>query len=149
VLETSLTDQLTGAFSPRLRHVEITGSELRSIDSEAFEGIEENHELVLQIRGTQIEELPAGLFAKLEKIPHLSLDLRDNKFSSLSPGTLYSNGTSWENIGTRLISGKWHLYNTFHYIATLRVVDIKYFVSIAIEKKLFLHRFVLSKYLTN
>jgi hypothetical protein len=114
--------------------VEITGSELRNIDADAFEGIEENHELVLQIRGTQIEELPAGLFVKLEKIPHLSLDLRDNKFSSLSPGTLYSNGTSWENIGTRLISGKWHLYSTFHYIATLRVVDIKCFVSVAIEK---------------
>lgn len=106
VLESSLTDQLTGAFTPRLRHVEITGSELRNIDAEAFEGIEENYEMVLQIRGTQIEELPAGLFAKLEKIPHLSLDLRDNRLSSLSPGTLYSNGTSWENVGTRLISGK-------------------------------------------
>ncbi|XP_069684863.1 chaoptin [Periplaneta americana] len=105
VLESSLTDQLLGAFTPRLRHLEITGSELRSIDSDAFEGIEENYELVLQIRGTQIEELPSGLFAKLEKIPHLSLDLRDNKFSSLSPGTLYSNGTSWENVGTKLISG--------------------------------------------
>ena len=86
--------------------MEITGTELRTIDAEALEGIEDNYELVLQIRGTQIEELPAGLFAKLEKIPHLSLDLRDNKFSSLSPGTLYSNGTSWENIGTKLISGK-------------------------------------------
>jgi hypothetical protein len=93
--------------------VEITGSELRSIDAEAFDGIEENYELVLQIRGTQIEELPAGLFAKLEKIPHLSLDLRDNKFSSLSPGTLYSNGTSWENVGTKLISGKSGLHNLF------------------------------------
>jgi hypothetical protein len=106
VLESSLTDQLLGAFNSRLRHVEITGSELRHIDAEAFEGIEANYELVLQIRETQIEELPAGLFAKLEKIPHLSLDLRDNKFSSLSPGTLYSNGTSWENVGTKLISGK-------------------------------------------
>lgn len=113
VLESSLTDQLLGTFTPRLRHVEITGSELRSIDAEAFDGIEENYELVLQIRGTQIEELPAGLFAKLEKIPHLSLDLRDNKFSSLSPGTLYSNGTSWENVGTKLISGKSGLHNLF------------------------------------
>jgi hypothetical protein len=100
---------LLGAFTPRLRHLEITGSELRTIDAEAFEGTEGNYELGLQIRGTQIEELPAGLFAKLEKIPHLSLDLRDNKFSSLSPGTLYSNGTSWENVGTRLISGKLRL----------------------------------------
>ena len=106
MLESSLTDQLLGAFNTRLRHLEITGSELRSIDAEALEGIEENYELVLKIKGTQIEELPAGLFAKLEKIPHLSLDLRNNKFSSLSPGTLYSNGTSWENIGTKLVSGK-------------------------------------------
>ena len=110
VLESSLTDQLLGAFNSRLRHVEITGNELRSIDAEALEGIEENYELVLKIRGTKIEELPAGLFAKLEKIPHLSLDLRDNKFSSLSPGTLYSNGTSWENIGTKLVSGKYRMF---------------------------------------
>jgi hypothetical protein len=110
VLESSLTDQLLGAFTSRLRHVEITGSELRTIDAEALEGIEENYELVLKIKGTQIEELPGGLFAKLEKIPHLSLDLRDNKFSSLSPGTLYSNGTSWENIGTKLVSGKYRMF---------------------------------------
>ncbi|PSN46305.1 hypothetical protein C0J52_18602 [Blattella germanica] len=105
VLETSLTDQLLGAFNPRLRNLEITGADLRHIDADAFDGIEENYELALQIRGTLVEELPAGLFARLEKIPHLSLDLRDNKFSSLSPGTLYSNGTSWENVGTKLVSG--------------------------------------------
>ena len=106
VLEPALTDQLLGAFNPRLRHLELTGTELRRIDADAFDGVEDNYELALQIRGTQVDELPAGLFARLERIPHLSLDLRDNRFSSLSPGTLYSNGTSWENVGTKLISGK-------------------------------------------
>jgi hypothetical protein len=36
--ETSLTDQLLGAFNTKLRHLEVTGENLRTIDADAFEG---------------------------------------------------------------------------------------------------------------
>lgn len=105
VLESALTDQLLNAFSPKLRHLEITGRTLRSVAADALEGVEANYELALRISGTQISSLPAGLFARLHRVPHLSLDLRDNKFTTLSPGTIYPNGSSWESVGTKLISG--------------------------------------------
>jgi len=41
---------------------------------------------------------------KLEKIPHLSLDIGDNLFTYLSADTLYHN-TSWETVGTKLVAG--------------------------------------------
>ncbi|KAF4518519.1 hypothetical protein B566_EDAN004263 [Ephemera danica] len=104
VLEPVLSDQLLGAFSPKLQELEITGSNLRHISPDAFEGVEENYALALQIRGTQLEELPTGLFSILERVPILSLDLRDNRFSSLSPSAMYANGSDWEMIGTRVIS---------------------------------------------
>ncbi|GLH08939.1 Uncharacterized protein GBIM_14095 [Gryllus bimaculatus] len=105
ILEPALTDQLLNAFSPKLRHLEITGAGLRSVAADALDGLDANYELVLRIRGTQLSSLPAALFARLHRVPHLSLDLRDNKFSTLSPGTLYPNGSSWESVGTKLISG--------------------------------------------
>jgi Leucine-rich repeat (LRR) protein len=106
ILEPVLSDQLLGAFSPKLQEIEITGTNLRHISPDAFEGVEENYALALQIRGTQIEELPTGLFSILERVPVLSLDLRNNKFTTLSPNAVYTNGTNWEVVGTRLISGK-------------------------------------------
>ncbi|XP_065338557.1 chaoptin [Cloeon dipterum] len=104
VLEPVLNDQLLGAYSPKLQEIEITGSNLKQISPDAFEGVEENYALALQIRGTQVEELPAGVFAALERVPILSLDLRDNKFTTLSPFTIYNNGSNWEVVGTKLIS---------------------------------------------
>lgn len=41
VLESHLTDQLIGAFNPKLKYLEITGTSLKSIEPDAFEGIEE------------------------------------------------------------------------------------------------------------
>jgi hypothetical protein len=60
VLERSgiLTDQILGAFGPKLKELEITGP-LHTITTDAFEGIE-SYELKLSIRGTNIKSLPAG-----------------------------------------------------------------------------------------
>ena len=41
IMESHLTDQLLGSFNPKLNNLEISGNNLRSIEMEAFEGIEE------------------------------------------------------------------------------------------------------------
>ncbi|XP_039277765.1 chaoptin [Nilaparvata lugens] len=105
IYETVLTDQLVGAFNPKLTTIDISGYNLKHIDGKAFIGIEDNSELVLRIHDTQIEELPPGLYTKLSKIINLSLDLRNNRFTSLSYTALYTNTTRWEDVGTKLISG--------------------------------------------
>ena len=38
ILEPSLTDQILGAFGPKLKEIEITGKDLQSITLDAFEG---------------------------------------------------------------------------------------------------------------
>ena len=119
ILEPVLADQLLGAFSPKLQEIEITGSNLKHIGPDAFEGVEENYALALQIRGTQVEELPAGVFSALERVPILSLDLRDNKFTTLSPFTIYNNGSNWEVVGTKLISGTVPAFNIIDFFASI------------------------------
>lgn len=49
VLERSLTDQLLGAFNPKLRRLEVTGPDLHDAAGDAFEGIEDHQELALQV----------------------------------------------------------------------------------------------------
>ncbi|XP_024085373.1 chaoptin-like [Cimex lectularius] len=104
VTETRLST-LGGPLGKKLRHLEIKGAGLKELDSGALRGLTPTPELVLQIRDTSIEELPLGLLSSL-RVTHLSLDLRNNRLTSLSPDILYYNLTSWENSGTKLISGK-------------------------------------------
>lgn len=118
IQEAFLTDQLLGAFNPKLTVIDITGFNLKHIDAKAFNGIEDNTELILRIHDTQIEDLPPGLSSKLFKVINLSLDLRNNKFTSLSPRSLYPNST-FEDGGTRLISGKNIIYLSYYYHSTL------------------------------
>lgn len=47
IKESHLTDQLIGSFNPKLKYLEITGSNLKSIEPDAFEGIEEVRKLVV------------------------------------------------------------------------------------------------------
>ncbi|KAF6204517.1 hypothetical protein GE061_002859 [Apolygus lucorum] len=86
--------------------IEITllGESLRELEPSALSGLA--RESYLSIRGTSIEELPLGLLSGLGHVTHLTLDLRDNKVTSLSPDTFYYNQTGWENVGTMLISGE-------------------------------------------
>jgi hypothetical protein len=65
ILERSgiLTDQILGAFGPKLKELEITGP-LHTITMDAFEGIE-SYELKLSIRGTNVKSLPTGLILLL------------------------------------------------------------------------------------
>jgi len=106
ILEPShiLTDQLLGAFGPKLKEITITGP-LNAITLDAFEGVENNYELLLAIRNTNIKQLPEGFHKMFKNIVHFSLDIRDNKFEYLSPTTLYGNQTHWEQKGTKALQG--------------------------------------------
>lgn len=103
--ETSLDDQLTCIGGTKIRVLKISGQNLRHIDRDAFIKFARNPELLIQITKTQVEELPAGLFAGLDKISHFSIDLRRNMLTYLSPDIFYANATTWKNVGTTLVSG--------------------------------------------
>lgn len=105
IIETSLDEQFLCVRNKKIRHLEITGKNLKNIDRDAFIRFGRNPDLVLKISGTEIEELPAGLFANMYKISYLTLDLSNNQLSYLSPEIFYGNATSWKNVGTTLISG--------------------------------------------
>lgn len=103
----SLGDVLSSELGPKLRQLEISGPELKHLGPDSLKGLHASRDLVLQIRDTSIEELPLGLLSRLGRVAHLSLDLRNNKLTSLSLDILYHNLTSWENAGTKLISGNY------------------------------------------
>ncbi|KAJ8947571.1 hypothetical protein NQ318_010083 [Aromia moschata] len=104
--ESKLDDQLLCIRNRKIRHLEITGRNLKCVDKDAFATFTRNPDLVLKIRGTQIEELPLGLFSNMYKISYLTIDLRYNMLSYLNPEIFYGNSTTWKNVGTTLISGK-------------------------------------------
>ena len=107
ILEPShtLTDQILGAFGPKLKEIEITGP-LTAVTLDAFEGVENNYELLLAIRNTNIKKLPDGFHTMFKNIVHFSLDIRDNKFESIPPSILYGNKTHWEHTGTKALQGE-------------------------------------------
>lgn len=106
IQENSLTDQLFGGFNHRLRELTIMGENLETIHQDSLDGIEENNNLILTITDTKIDQLPLALFAKLIKVGHLTVDLHNNQFTTLSLEGLYMNTTNWENMGTKIIPGK-------------------------------------------
>lgn len=106
--EDVLSDQLSGVFVPKLKHLEISGGGLRKISAEAFEGAESLYELGVQVRETGVRELPPGLLGNLGQVPQLSLDFSRNQLAALSPATLYPNTTSWERLATKLVAGEFH-----------------------------------------
>ena len=107
ILESShiLTDQILGAFGPKLKEIEITGP-LKAVTVDAFEGVENNYDLLLAIRNTEISSLPEGFHTMFKNIVHFSLDIRDNKFESIPPAILYGNKTHWEHTGTKALQGE-------------------------------------------
>ncbi|KAF7278687.1 hypothetical protein GWI33_008096 [Rhynchophorus ferrugineus] len=105
VIEHRLEDQLACLTNRKITKLEITGRNLRIVDKDAFARFSKNPSLTIKISGTQISELPPGLFANMEKIQYLTIDLSNNMLNSLTPETFYGNFTTWDDIGTTLISG--------------------------------------------
>lgn len=106
VQEATLDEQLLCLTNRKIRHIEITGRNLKAIDRNAFARFTKNPNLLLRIADTEIEELPAGIFAHMYKISYLTIDLRGNMLQYLSPEIFYGNATTWKNVGTTLVSGE-------------------------------------------
>ncbi|VEN50914.1 unnamed protein product, partial [Callosobruchus maculatus] len=104
-LENKLDEQLLCVTNRKIRHLEITGRNLRAVDRDAFARFTRNPDLMLKIHGTQISELPSGIFANMHKISYLTLDLRHNMLTYLSPEVFYGNYSMHKNTETSLISG--------------------------------------------
>ena len=49
VREDALSDQLSGAFGPKLKELHISGKNLKAVDSKTFRGFQNKHELLLSI----------------------------------------------------------------------------------------------------
>lgn len=106
VEEATLDEQLLCLSNRKIRHVEVTGRNLKTIDRNAFSRLVKNPNLVLRIADTEVEELPPGVFAHMYKISYLTIDLRGNMLQYLSPEIFYGNSTTWKNVGTTLVSGE-------------------------------------------
>ncbi|XP_040574912.1 chaoptin [Lepeophtheirus salmonis] len=105
-----LTDQILGAFGPKLKELEITGDKLTEITLDSLEGID-SYELTLAIRHTNVSTLPIGFIQLFKNVFHLSLDIQNNSFRTLSPEVFYSNGSLWKYNGTNIIQGGLSLQN--------------------------------------
>ncbi|XP_071533425.1 uncharacterized protein [Panulirus ornatus] len=105
VRENALTDQITGAFGPKLKELHITGKNLKDIDARTFTGFQNKHELLLSITDTSIQTLPVGLLTQLSDVAYLSLDLRRNQLKYFHPEVLYKDGRNWESKGTTFVAG--------------------------------------------
>lgn len=101
-----MSDQLLEVSLPRLRHLRISGQALVVLRPGALSFLQDCRQLVVEISGTQVQDIPSGFFAGLSQTAHLSIDLRDNALLSLSPVSFYNNATSWEHVGTKLIAGE-------------------------------------------
>lgn len=104
-----LVGTLVDGCGPKLESVAITGPSLRYVDPRALVGLERGagERLMISIRHTAIEDLPADLLLPLVGVPKLTLDLASNKLTSLNPLTVYSNYTTWENSGTNILKGEY------------------------------------------
>lgn len=106
IREVVLDKQLHCLTNRKIRHLEISGRNLKFVSRNAFTQFIKNPDLILVITGTRIEELPSGLFSHMNRISNLKIDLSNNMLTSLNPEIFYENITVWENIGTSMMSGK-------------------------------------------
>lgn len=109
IMENILDKQLYCLTNRKIRNLEITGKNLKSITQNAFKRLTKNPDLVLKISNTKIEELPLGIFSNMNRISNLKIDLSNNLLTNLNPEVFYGNGSMWENVGTLLLSGKFLL----------------------------------------
>lgn len=77
--EAVLSYQIQWAFSKKMRELTVTGSELRSVAADAFEGLHPHGPLVIRLRDCpQLDALPADLMRRWADLPRLSLDFSGN-----------------------------------------------------------------------
>lgn len=77
--EAALSYQIQWAFSKKIRELSVSGSDLRSVAVDAFEGLHPHGPFTLRVRECPLlETLPAALLQKWAELPRLSVDLSDN-----------------------------------------------------------------------
>ncbi|KAH7950513.1 hypothetical protein HPB49_025051 [Dermacentor silvarum] len=77
--EATLSYQIQWAFSKKIRELSVSGSELRSVAADAFEGLHPHGPFTFRVRECPLlESLPAGLLRRWAQMPRLSVDLSDN-----------------------------------------------------------------------
>ncbi|CAB4054588.1 unnamed protein product [Lepeophtheirus salmonis] len=85
--------------------------QILEITLDSLEGID-SYELTLAIRHTNVSTLPIGFIQLFKNVFHLSLDIQNNSFRTLSPEVFYSNGSLWRKYnGTNIIQGGLSLQN--------------------------------------
>lgn len=89
----------------KLNEVELYGTNVQTISSDALEGLARSQKLTIRIRHTKISDLPPGIFYTLRSVPHLSIDISDNRINALAADSFYPNKTYWDTVGTRSIIG--------------------------------------------
>lgn len=104
--ESTLSDQLFGGILPGLRKLSLSGTNLRRIEDQAFEGLQNTMEMELTVSHTSVEEIPPRIFELLLATRWARLDLSWNKISSLDSGSLYPNSSFWYGKGTKLLQGE-------------------------------------------
>lgn len=95
----------------KLNFIEITGRKLITIMPNAFIGLAHSHRLHIRIHHTQINDFPPTIFYALKAIPHLTIDVSNNRVTALAPDSFYPNASSWDAVGTRSIIGGLDTYN--------------------------------------
>ncbi|XP_037881845.1 chaoptin isoform X2 [Glossina fuscipes] len=93
------------ANNTKLQLVEIYGSNVQTIASDALVGLASNQRLQVKISHTKISDLPPGIFYTLRSVPQLSIDISHNKINALAADSFYPNKTYWDTVGTRSIIG--------------------------------------------
>jgi Leucine-rich repeat (LRR) protein len=121
IKEATLSDQLLGGITPKLRRLSITGSELKKIDAGALEGVQNTFQMDLSITGTNIEEVPPRIFDLLRSLSWARLNLSFNKMSSLDSTALYPNKTVWFSRGTKILEGLFIKYQHLNKVVKLLI----------------------------
>ncbi|XP_069358898.1 chaoptin-like [Maniola hyperantus] len=100
-----LDTQLLRLHAPKLRAVEVRGAALERVSALAFSSLGYQRALSLRLSWSRVSALPAGLLRPLARVPHLALDLSNNRLVSFGPSVLYPNQTGWNRFATKLLPG--------------------------------------------
>ncbi|XP_050029797.2 uncharacterized protein [Dermacentor andersoni] len=113
--ESGLSYQIQWAFNKKIRELSVSGSKLRSVAADAFEGLHPHGPFTFRLRECPLlETLPAGLLRRWAELPRLSVDLSDNAVltSFVAGDEERTNGTAQERRPSHYVSSSFSLRGT-------------------------------------
>lgn len=102
-MDSKLSNDLVEELPKKLRTLEITGPNLKTIDDTFFKDQKCIHDLNLRITGTGISQFPKHFFSCF-KNKKLSLDLTNNDLKYIGPEILYNTFGDLRRFGTKAYS---------------------------------------------